>query len=118
MISSSRSNASAPSFARCSSSVETFFAYICEAWYGTVDGRFVGPRTVTPLGDTTASPPFVSSQLPPRSAARSTTTDPGGMPATMSAVTRIGAVFPGTSAVVTTTSLPATTRVMVSRCRR
>ena len=39
------------------------------------------------------------------------------MPATISAVTRTGAVRPGTSAVVMTTSLAATTRVIVSRCR-
>ena len=95
-----------------------FLAYICEAWYGTVDVRFVGPRMVTPLNEVTTSSPLVSAQLPPRSAARSTTTDPGAMPATISAVTRMGAVLPGTRAVVMTTSLPATTRVIVSRWRR
>jgi hypothetical protein len=44
--------------------------------------------------------------------------DPGCMPATMSAVTSTGAFFPGTAAVVMTTSLPATTLAIISRCRR
>ena len=47
----------------------------------------------------------VSSQLPPCSAARSTITEPGGMPRTISPVTRPGAFLPGTAAVVMTTSL-------------
>ena len=55
-----------------------FFEYIWLAWYGTSAGRFEGPRIVTPCA-TTISSGRVSSQLPPRSAARSTTTDPGGI---------------------------------------
>ena len=67
-------------------------------------GTFTGPRMVTPCA-TTVSPARVSSQLPPRSAARSTITEPGFMPATISPVTRTGALRPGTLAVVITTSL-------------
>ena len=43
----------------------------------------------------TVSPGRVSSQLPPRSAAISTITDPGAMRATISRVIRIGAFLPG-----------------------
>ena len=55
---------------------------------------------VTPL-TTTFSPGLVASQLPPCSAARSTITEPSFIEATMSFVMRIGARFPGMSAVVT-----------------
>ena len=85
-----------------------FFEYIWLAWYGTSAGGFDGPMIVTPLW-TTISSGLVSSQLPPRSAARSTITDPGAIASTISVVTRIGARLPGISAVVMTTSLPATT---------
>ena len=54
---------------------------------------------------TTISSGRVSSQLPPRSAARSTTTEPGCIASTISVVIRIGARLPGISAVVMTTSL-------------
>ena len=81
-----------------------FFEYIWLAWYGTSAGGFDGPMIVTPLC-TTISSGRVSSQLPPRSAARSTTTDPGCIASTISVVMRIGARFPGMSAVVITTSL-------------
>ncbi len=60
----------------------------------------VTPRTVL------TSPGRVSAQLPPASAARSTITEPGRIWNTASAVTRMGARLPGTSAVVITT--PAT----------
>ncbi len=66
---------------------------------------------------TTVFPASVSSQLPPRSAARSTITEPGAMPFTISSVTRIGAFLPGITAVVITTSLSATTRPSSSRWR-
>src|SRR5260370_36654141 len=46
------------------------------------------------------SPARVSSQLPPRSAARSTITEPGAMPATISLVTSTRAVLPGTTSLV------------------
>ena len=49
---------------------------------------------VTPLW-TTISSGRVSSQLPPRSAARSTTTEPGAIASTISVVTRIGARLAG-----------------------
>ena len=71
---------------------------------------------VTPCS-TILSPARVSSQLPPRSAARSTMTDPGAMPATISRVTSAGDFLPGTTAAVITTSLSATTRASSSRWR-
>src|SRR5687768_3430150 len=61
---------------------------------------------VTPLW-TTVSSARVRSQLPPRSAARSTITDPGAMASTISVVINFGAGFPGINAVVTMTSLAA-----------
>ena len=69
------------------------------------DGTFTGPRTVTPSCSTT-SPAFVTSQLPPVSAARSTITELGRMPFIWSFVTRMGALRPGMAAVVMTTSAP------------
>ena len=54
----------------------------------------------------TVCPGRVSSQLPPVSAARSTITLPGFIPATIAAVTIFGAGRPGTAAVHTTTSIP------------
>ena len=68
-------------------------------------GRFSGEQIVTPCL-TTVWPGSVSSQLPPVSPARSTTTLPGFMPSTAAAVTSRGAGRPGTSAVVITTSKP------------
>ena len=50
---------------------------------------------------TTTSPGCVSSQLPPCSAARSTTTLPSRIDATISSVISFGAGLPGISAVVT-----------------
>ena len=49
----------------------------------------------------TFSPGTVASQLPPASAARSTTTEPGRISASMSRVMSLGAGRPGMSAVVT-----------------
>ncbi len=51
---------------------------------------------------TTASPGRVHSQLPPASAARSTTTEPGFIDSTMSVSQSLGAGLPGISAVVMT----------------
>ena len=62
-----------------------------------------------------SSPGRLASQLPPCSAARSTTSEPGRMPPSMSAVTSTGAFFPGTAAAAITTSLSATTRASSSR---
>ena len=70
-----------------------------------VAGRFNGEAIVTPCS-TTVCPGSVSSQLPPVFPARSTTTLPGFMPSTASAVTNRGAGRPGTNAVVITTSNP------------
>src|SRR5437899_1143613 len=52
---------------------------------------------------TTISPGRVSSQFPPRSAAKSTMTEPGAIVATISAVTSTGGRRPGTTAAVMTT---------------
>ena len=70
---------------------------------------------VTPFS-TTISSGFVNSQFPPRSAARSTITDPGAIRSTMSAVTSTGDFFPGITAAVITTSLSAITLPNSSRC--
>ena len=56
--------------------------------------RSSGPATVTPPVSM-VSPGTVASQLPPVSAARSTITLPGFMPATIAAVTIFGAGRPG-----------------------
>ena len=58
---------------------------------------------------------LVSSQLPPRSAARSMMSEPGVIRATISAVMRTGERRPGTAAVVMTTSLLATASASSSR---
>ena len=63
-------------------------------------GRGSSRRARPPSG-----PALVNSQLPPRSAARSTITEPGAILATISAVTRTGDFLPGMAAVVITASL-------------
>ena len=73
------------------------------------------PRLVTPLCCTTF-PGWVISQLPPRSAARSTMTEPGFMLSTIAAVTRRGAGRPGISAVVMTMSCPFMWEATSSAC--
>src|SRR5262249_39586393 len=108
MISSSRLSCSFPSLVRCSKNALRFREYIWLAWYGTVLARFTRPTMVTPYS-TTISPDRVSSQLPPRSAARSTITEPGVIRETISLGTSTGDFFPGTTAAVITTSLSATT---------
>jgi hypothetical protein len=102
--SSFQSNASAPSFnnrrrscRRCARTSRWRAARPC--WRGSA-----GRRWTTPLLSI-VSPGCVSSQLPPVSAARSTITLPGFMPATIAAVTIFGAGRPGTAAVQTTTSM-------------
>ena len=65
---------------------------------------------VTPLGDSTVSPAFDSSTLPPSAeAAMSTMTEPDFILPTASAVTRSGGLRPGTWAVVMTMSMPPMT---------
>ena len=59
---------------------------------------------VTLLSVTTFSPVTVPATLPPLAAAMSTTTEPGFIAATVSAVTSSGAGRPGMSAVVMTMS--------------
>jgi hypothetical protein len=80
-----------------------------------VAGRFSGAAIVTPSRVTT-SPGTLSAQLPPASAARSTTTPPGRIHRTASAVTSTGAGRPGTSAVLITTSNLAMASVSASCC--
>ncbi len=60
---------------------------------------------VTPLSVTILSSGTVSSQLPPRSAARSTMTEPGFIASTMSFVQSTGAARFGISAVQITMSI-------------
>ena len=78
------------------------------------DGGLAMPTTVVP-DRTTSSPATVSSQFPPESAAMSITTDPGPMPSTIAAVSRTGALRPGTAAVVMTTSDAATSAARAAR---
>ena len=74
------------------------------------------PTTWTPPWSTT-SPALVSSQLPPWSAAMSTTTAPSAMPSTMDVVSSTGALRPGTAAVVMTTSERPTSSASAARWR-
>ena len=91
---------SAPSFARCCSSVSTLRLYIWLACIGMraragcarADDRARRPSI-------TVSPSTVSSQLPPVSAARSTITEPGRMLRTISAVIEPRRGAPGICAV-------------------
>ena len=59
---------------------------------------FIGP-TIGPRYRSTVRPTVVNSQLPPRSTARSTMTEPGSMHTRHFGVTRIGAFLPGTVAI-------------------
>ena len=74
-ISSCRFSCSLPSFTMYSRNVVRLRAYIWLAWYGTLLARLMAPMIVTPCAST-VFPVCVSSQLPPRSAARSTITEP------------------------------------------
>src|SRR4051812_37550388 len=60
-------------------------------------GTLRWPTIFTPLCSAT-SPGWAASQLPPRSTARSTMTDPGFMDSTMARETSLGAGRPGMSA--------------------
>ena len=71
--------------------------------------------TITPPMST-SSPARVHSQLPPDSAAMSTITEPGFMPSTTLAGMSLGALRPGTWAVVMTTSEPWIWAAMSSAC--
>ena len=83
---------------------------------GALEGTSTGPITLTPP-TSTVLPGRLGSTLPPCSAARSTTTEPGLMASTISAVIRTGALAPCTWAVVITTSLAATVFSISSRWR-
>ncbi len=65
----------------------------------------------------TTLPGTEPSTLPPLSAARSTTTEPGFICSTIAWVTSIGAVRPGTAAVVISASALAMYGASRSRCR-
>src|SRR5215467_4264234 len=94
-----------PSFTRYSSREVTLRAYMADAAAGMVDGRSPAPTTVTPFSVTTVSAGRDPSTLPPRALApMSTTTEPGAIDLSASAVTRTGGRRPGTCAVVITTS--------------
>ena len=66
-------------------------------------GRFLAPTSLTPP-TATVLPGLLPSTLPPLSAAMSSTTAPGFIDLTISAVTIRGALRPGIWAVVTTMS--------------
>src|SRR5688500_14473112 len=107
VISSSKSSASSPSGARWVRRFTTLFAYSRLEWKGIWLGRLSVASIVTPSFTVTV-PGAVSSQFPPVSAAMSTTTEPGRMARTISALTSLGAGRPGTAAVVITMSAAAT----------
>ena len=71
---------------------------------------------VTPLGVVITSPGLVNSTLPPRSAARSTITEPGCIDSTIALLTSFGAGRPGISAVVMTMSCLAMWLAVSSAC--
>src|SRR6267142_3173582 len=102
-MSSSKFKRRAPSFTSRRKNEVMFREYIWLAWTGSVEASRTGPWIVTP-STTTSAPGLVSSQFPPMSAARSTITDPGFIRRTSSAVISLGAVSPGTRAVVMITS--------------
>jgi len=76
------------------------FAYNAEDCPPILDGKSVYPIILTPLSVVTSLSFSVSSQLPPASAAKSTTTDPGLRILICSLVMSLGAGLPGISAVV------------------
>ena len=79
-------------------------------------GQLTQPSTFTPWSVTVISPGLVAAQLPPASAARSTTTLPGRMASTMGWVRMTGALRPITSAVQITRSFLATVAAISSAC--
>ncbi len=81
----------------------TFRAYSRLASEGISLAKFVSPTIVTSSW-TTVSPGFVSSQLPPVAAARSTITEPARIARTALAGINFGAGRPGIAAVVITAS--------------
>ena len=93
-----------------------FCAYSREAGPGICDGTLRPPHTWA-LPIRTTSPATEPSTLPPVSAARSTTTEPGFICSTIADVTSIGAVRPGTAAVVISASAFAMYGVSRSRWR-
>src|SRR6185437_434309 len=115
MISSEKSGATFPSTTISSRSASTFRAYSSLACSGMVAGRFSGAAMVTP-STTTTEPGTLTSQFPLVSPAKSTTTLPGRIERTASAVTSFGAGRPGTSAVVITTSNFAIASVSAACC--
>src|ERR1700674_362867 len=117
VISSSKSRVMAPSLTRWRSRFATLRANSWLVASGIVEGTLRVPMMVTPA-TSTSLPAWVSSTLPPVSAARSTMTEPGRMPCTISAVTNTGARRPGMAAVVMTTSDLATCSPISSRCLR
>lgn len=78
--------------------------YKADDYPANLDGKSVYPTTLTLLSEIAISFGIVSSQLPPASAARSITTEPGFMAATWVAGHRFGAFFPGIRAVEITIS--------------
>src|SRR5439155_23572459 len=117
VISSSKSSEIVPFLTRCRRRFATFLANSWLVVSGIVDGTLRVPMIVTPP-TSTSLPAWVSSTLPPVSAARSTITEPGRIPLTISPVTSSGALRPGTAAVVITTSDFAMYSPISSLCLR
>ncbi len=107
-----------PSFAGVRSAImwRMLLLYSSDDCAAMRDGKSVYPMMVTPLSVTIFSSGTVRSQLPPRSAARSTITLPGFIAWTMSAVHSFGASRPGISAVVMTMSMSGASSRNFSSC--
>ncbi len=114
-ISSLQSGANCPLAPKSARSFRTLFAYMKLACVPISAGGFASPTTRTPWCSIT-SPALVSSTFPPPSAAMSMMTDPSPIASTIAVVTRIGALRPGTAAVVMMTSEFATSATSAWSC--
>ena len=80
-----------------------------------LDAMARAPTSLMPPSST-VSPASLPSTLPPLSAARSNTTEPGFIERTISAVTMRGALRPGICAVVMTMSWPLMCSATIRAC--
>ena len=109
MMSSSQSGAKLPSSAVMSG--KRFFKLRANKELESAamrEGQLRWPTILTPFFVVTISPALAPSTLPPRSTAKSISTLPGFIEATIFLVIKIGAARPGISAVVITMSCLAT----------
>src|SRR5262245_7516757 len=119
MISSSRLSLSSPDLGSTSRlrKFSRLRAYSALASAASIAARLVWPTSFTPCFTTTLSRSD-SKQLPPCSTARSTITDPGFMPRTVSSRMSTGAGRPGISAVVMMMSAAFARSSISAVCRR